>query len=139
MKPARSSRSRGFATLMAIILIGMVGVALAVMSALFAHEAKRTRQTRGEAQLRQMLLAGAASVDERLSSWQAEVPEQKWAVALPKGLADDGAAVSVQVSQQGLTLKVAIEGQLEGRNGQQTLTVVRADGRWRIAAARLGD
>ena len=58
----RSSRNRrGFAAIMAISLILLVGAALAMLGVYFAQDAARTRSEAVEAQLRQLLSAGAVA------------------------------------------------------------------------------
>src|SRR2546429_7392624 len=52
---------RGFATFMAISLIIIVGTVLLVLGAFFVNDAKRTRSETAEAQLRQLLTAGAVA------------------------------------------------------------------------------
>jgi hypothetical protein len=126
----------------AIILIGLLGVTLAAMSAFFAQQMNRTQQTRRDAQLRQMLLAGAATVDSRRSTWPAEVAEQNWTIPLPSTLAEEGATLSVHItplpaSTPSPTLHATIEGKLNTHTSRQILTLTRTDAQWRITQSHL--
>lgn len=57
----RLNPKRGMATFTAIVMAATLGIALASIGAVFAHQAKRTRAAQDDAQLRQLLLAGAAA------------------------------------------------------------------------------
>ena len=56
---------RGFAAIFSITLIIVVGAALAAMGTYFALEASRTRSQAAQAQLRQLLTAGAVAAIQR--------------------------------------------------------------------------
>ena len=137
MTSHRIGSTRGFATLMAIILIGMVAVALTVMTALFTQQARRTRIVRTDAQLRQLLLAGGASVEERSLTWQADVAEQQWSVALPANPISDGAALSIHLAPTDRGAEATVEAKLGGRTARQTLSLTRTESKWQVSAARL--
>jgi hypothetical protein len=144
MNRSAGRASRGFATLLAIILIGLVGLALAVMTGLFAQQAKRTEHGRREAQLRQLLAAGAASVNSRCAAWGEQVAERNWPVALPKALSADGASTTARVDAAAASANPAerravIEATLDGRTASQSLILARSGGQWRIKQARLGE
>lgn len=139
----RQTNRGGFALLMAIIMMTLLGIALAAMSAAFAYQAKRTGNVRRDAQLRQLLLAGADAVAERAQQWPADAAEQKWTVELPKALAGDGASLAVTVqktaSADAAKLIAVVRAAIDGMSENQTLTLTRIDGRWRISQALLGE
>lgn len=116
---------RGLATVAAIILLGLAGLAMAALAALVHFDAQRTRLHRTDAQLRQMLLIGAAAAR---SSGPAEQ-----AIALPKSLADEGASLTLR--RQGP--QATIEATLAGRRLQQTLRL--SPNAQQILEARLDD
>ena len=51
---------RGLATLLAVALLGLVVTSLTAAAVLLRNDARRTRQLQSDAQLRQLLLAGAS-------------------------------------------------------------------------------
>jgi hypothetical protein len=90
MHPARRRRRRrAFATTTALTLLAIVGVALAALATLLAADARRTRTAAQEAQLRQLLLAGAAAAGDRARGLVADAPEQTWEIPLPAALEGD--------------------------------------------------
>jgi len=140
MNPVRNSRIRGMAMVVAIIMLALLGIALAAMSRSFAHHAKRTRDGSRDAQLRQMLLAGADSLAEKSRDWPADVAEQNWSVQLPKPLANSGASLSVTLKQPAQSaIAATVIARLDDSTARQTLTLRRTGSKWRIADARLGE
>src|SRR5829696_5024687 len=81
---------RAFATVAAVVLIGMAGMVFVALTALVGHDLRRTARAGAEAQLRQLLTAGevaaAASLDR---------PAGAEEVAVPAALAADGAKLTV--------------------------------------------
>ncbi len=136
-------RPRAFALLTGLVLLGLVGVALAAMSALFAQQARRTTDARRDAQLRQLLLASAVALEDRCAAWPAEAGEQAFAVALPKPLADNGASLSIQIRREPAStqpiLAAHVEARFQGQQLRQTLDLSHSAGRWHITGARLGE
>jgi hypothetical protein len=136
-------RWRGFATVTALTLLVFIGATLGSLSMLFSQQARRTSDDRRDAQLRQLLLAGAQTVVQRASAWPADAGGQNWAAALPKELGDAGASVAVKVapgraSDGAGALSAVVEAKFDGHAARQTLTLGRSAGRWVVVAARLG-
>ena len=134
LHPANNSiRRRGFATIFAISLIIMVGSALVAMSAYFAMDATRTRTQAQDAQLRQLLTAGAIAAIDRADSLG------KTSLDLPSDL--NGASVSIEIIGTGDSKKAVITAAFNQRRSLQTLTLHRnATGekaKWSIVAAEL--
>src|SRR4051812_1565563 len=68
MKALQLNSRRGFALITAVTLIGLVAMALAAVTLLFSANVRRTRDALADAQLRQLLLAGAQVATEQASS-----------------------------------------------------------------------
>lgn len=66
--PYRRFRRRGYATVLAVMLIGIVAAGMGAVALLFGSEARRTRHAADEAQLREMLRAGAEALRDRVAS-----------------------------------------------------------------------
>lgn len=130
-------RRRGFVMLMAIGLLSMVGVALAVMTAMLAHESRRTNGAADDAQLRQVLIAAEAWLSSRPGSDElprdAAVP-----VPLPPPLTGRGAAAEVRlVASAGDERAIVIAARLPDRHIEQTLRYRREGGQWKAVSAEL--
>ena len=161
-RAGRVARSRdGVATVLAVALMLLIGSAMLALTALLHHVADQTRATRRDAQLRQMLTAGAAVArhhieqggasdrpgqsgngaaaegDAEPDSIEATVSQT---VDLPAALADRSGELRLRYRPrgQGPTRVVRVEASLEGRTSHQTLRFVERDaGGWRVAEARL--
>jgi len=118
------------ASIIAVVMIGLVGIALVTLGTVFAGQFKRTRAAAADAQLRQMLTAGAVMATQ-MSADDKDI-------SLPKELADDGAKLHVTVHRDGDRATAEIEANLGARSMDQTVHLERRDGRWKVAAAALG-
>jgi len=135
--PSSFQKRHGIATLMAIVLIGLVGATLAGMAVFSGNELKRTRRLTDEARLRQLLLAGAADTVSRSREWKDATPTAAWSLVLPDELASD-AKVKVQCKSVGEGIVVArILAQYENHVMQQTLRFQLLTGAWKLASTEL--
>ncbi len=104
----RPSR-RGFTAVAVMFATIFIGMAVTAMTALFAHEAQRTRNALAQAQLRQLLLAAVpAAQTEIRTPGTRDVP-----LAVPV----EGAAVVLHVNGQ----TVRVDGTYHGSSAAQTL------------------
>ena len=123
----RSNRPRAFASFAAIAMIAVVGFALLALSATFASQVRRTQAARTDAQLRQLLLAGAAHAQAALAT--PDVP-----LRLQTPLSE--AAVTLTVFREDRAdAEVTVLATLDDAAARQTLRFTRADGAWRLLAA----
>ena len=128
MSRSQASRARrGFALIVAITLLGLVGATLAVMATTFAGEVRRTQNMAAETQLRQMLIAGEAVAQTRAGS----VITQPIAVHLPAQLGNAKLTISGQAA------KMRIEAEYEGRHASQVIAFVKDGGKWKTAETQL--
>ena len=127
-------RRRGVAAATAVTMLALVGVTLAAMGSLFAAEARRTRDATAEAQLRQLLLAGAAVATQRIPL-TAEAT-----VELPPSLAADGARLVVRPMKapDANAVVIEVDAAVADRQMTQTLRYAQRDGRWQVDGATLG-
>jgi type II secretory pathway component PulK len=96
---AMTTNKRGFAMLVALTLIVLVGAVSAALATLLAADARRTRDEATQAQLRQLMFAGEVTAREMLD--QQSSGNQQIDVSLPAELARDGAMVKVRLIQNG--------------------------------------
>ena len=91
MNPCRS-KHRAFATTTAIVFIGFVGVALALMATRLSMEVDRGQRLADEAQLRQLLLAGMLSASQTANdaATKIQLPEGRGNVELTTKVDDAG-------------------------------------------------
>ncbi|HAI14479.1 MAG TPA: hypothetical protein DCM28_22430 [Phycisphaerales bacterium] len=71
-RPVARSNPRGFSMLVAVGMMGIVTLAVLATSAMFTHQAKRTRLTQQQAQQRQLEIAKVLLGDE---SEQIKLPQ----------------------------------------------------------------
>ena len=135
LRPRRPRR--GFAGLMAIFLLLLVASTLVVLGWAAVVEARRSRSQQDEAQLRQLLTAGAATAARDLNA--VDVPTGQRQVALPAELNTAGASLTLTFSAPTTDrAQVEVVAALPRRTSRQTLEFTRAAGRWSIASATLG-
>jgi hypothetical protein len=137
----RRSR-RGFGTFVAIALLLIVAATLPVLASVFTADAKRTRTQKEDAQLRQLLTAGAAFAKGQATADAgsgAGATTHPTAIALPQELVDDGATVTCSISRESADrVSATIRATLGRRCKEQTVTFARRDGAWHVVDAKLG-
>jgi hypothetical protein len=133
----RRSRRRGMAMLLALALVALAGAAAVAVTAAVTRDFQRTHREGDDAQLRQLLLAGAADVSARLQAGQGAT--EAWSVALPKELVDRGGTLRVSPSRDPKDgeIVLTVHAELSRRAREQELHFTRTDGRWRITSASI--
>lgn len=130
--------SRGIALLSALWLLAFLSIVLAAVSVALMIDVRRTREAETDAQLRQLLLAGAAEAATRLDDGSM-AEDRRVAITLPEALQDRGAALTLRRERgEGTQTIVAVEAALDGRGASQTLRFTPDGGAWRPTEARLG-
>ena len=133
----RMTDRRGSAALLAVTMVGLAGVMIAALASLFAAEARRTRDAAAEAQLRQLLVAGASLAFECV---RAATPiAADTAIQPPASLVIDNARVTMRLLPPADvdTARVEVHAVLGEREMSQTLRFVRRDAGWSLAGATL--
>jgi hypothetical protein len=125
----RRPKHSAFAAVTAIVLLGLVATTLATMAMMFAADARRTRNAGAEAQLRQLLIAGAASAQQRLDKGPTTFDTKLTAPA-------DG-TLQVTAAADGDAVRVIITATLGPRRQEQTLRFTRAGEKWKLARVEL--
>jgi len=125
----RRTKTSGFATVTAIVLLGLVGSMLAAMAMMFAADARRTRSAAAEAQLRQFLLAGAADVQQRINKGQTTFDLKVPAPAEGE--------MHLSAAAEGDGVRAVAHVTLGPRRAEQTLRFTRAGDTWKLAAVEL--
>ena len=124
------TRAPAFAAVTAIVLMGLVATTLAATVMVFAADARRTRAAVAEAQLRQLLLAGAADVRVRLdkgeTTFDAKLATPADGEVQLNSTADGDAAVNATVSAT-----------VASRRAEQTLRFIRDGDRWKLAGVEV--
>ena len=128
----RAKQRHGVAMILAVVLIGLVGMSLAADGVTSYMQFQRTRRAIDDTQLRQLLMAGAHSALVRL---QASLP-MDGPVTLPHAL--DGAVIrviSVEGSDSAAT--VDIHAALDNDQMTERAHFTKATGSWQLDAADL--
>ena len=132
MSRSRRAKNSAFAAITAIVLMGLVASTLAAMAMMFAADARRTRNAAADAQLRQLLIAGAADVEQRLSKGQTTFDIKSTAPA-------DGAIQLTASADSDAAVHVIVAATLGPRRQEQTLRFIRAGSgdKWKLKAIEL--
>lgn len=107
MNCARPSRP-GFASIVALMMIALVGGAILAVTSLLAADLRRTQNEARDTQLRQLVIAGAQQAREQTA--------QRLRLELPESLQD--AEVVVQIEPTG---QAVVTARLGGRTVMQTI------------------
>jgi type II secretory pathway component PulK len=130
------SQRLGFASLTAIVLMGLISMTLTALCVTLNGESRRTLAFAQDTQLRQLLFAGATIARGRLASNSANGP---MSVTLVDSLHEQGAALTLDYHPGQLPNEqiVQIDASLPHRRLSQEIHFVRHDGIWQIASATL--
>jgi hypothetical protein len=123
--------------LMALAMLALVAATLLLLSRHFAYQVTRTRLAAQDAQLSQLLLAGAQDATQRSKTWPQAVQPAAWQIELPKVLADSGAKLSVELKASQIGADATIEARTSAGIAIETLHFRRADGAWTVGSAEL--
>jgi hypothetical protein len=127
-------RNRAFAAITALALVGIVGVTLATLTAVFARDVKRSLRQQDEAQLRQLLIAGEIAARESLGQPGAG----ETAVTVPQELASAGISLTWErlgeIKNEGVEVRV-IARVGDGRSLSQSLRYVKTEKGWQLQDA----
>ena len=126
-------RRNGFAILMAIALLAIVGMAIISVSSVFAAQIRRTRDTQADAQIRQLLLAAAPIASERLGQWDGN-NGQPMMVDLPPELADCQLSIRFAPGADG-DATVDVQASIGKRQGFETLRYAHRGAGWELTSA----
>jgi hypothetical protein len=131
----RHRRASGFATYTAIALMILIGTTLVTVGMVFSSDAKRTRSQQAEAQLRQLLTAGALAAMNHLDHPAAST--QPTEIALPGELTDAKLTFLMAPGSDAEHRSVTIRAVIGSRHMEQLVRFDRRDGRWQPASASL--
>ena len=145
LRHLRRRSRRGFGAFIAILLLLLVAATLPMIASVFAADAKRTRSQADDAQLRQMLIAGAVFAKGQATA--EPQPEMHVStrpaiieVPLPQELTDADAKLSCSLDRVDADhAKATVRARLGKRSMEQTITFERraADRAWHAVVATL--
>ena len=124
----RGQRPRAFAVIFALFLIALVGAALLALTSLMTSDARRSTRGAVDAQLRQLLHAGAVAAVERMRSAN-ELPADGFDVALPDELGGPPAGVHVSRGPDG---RANIDARLGDQTARQQVELLQDGGVWQV-------
>lgn len=128
----RPTHPRGFTIILAITLFGMIAVAAAMIVHQLGYELQRTRTAYEDAQLRQLLVAGAQEVATEPSASTGQPVGQARQIDLPPSLVSQGGSLSIsQIKSGGDVLILA---HLGTREATQTLHFDDQSHHWKVLA-----
>jgi hypothetical protein len=138
LKTRREEATRGFMFFLAVLMIAFVATAMLATSGMVSVDAKRTLNRSVQAQLDQLLLAGAADAIVRLNSNPPPAPDATWDIPLPPDLAGSATLHTTVVATDPTTgTTLSIRATLADRTSEQTLHLQSTSGAWHIVSADL--
>ncbi|QNN22389.1 hypothetical protein HED60_08915 [Planctomycetales bacterium ZRK34] len=130
----------GLATVLAVALIGLVGLAAAVLTVQLGEARLQIPRQADQAQLRAMLLTGAAAAPRLIPGPGKDRAESdQMLLALPRELIARGGQIKLTARDAlaGFARIVIIEATLDGRSMRQSLRYLKGDGGWGLAESTL--
>ncbi len=132
----RNTRS-AFASIMVVAILPIVGTAMLAIAMLTSSDARRTSSNEQDTQLRQLLLAGSATVLERSSRWQDLPAAETFTVALPTTIVERQALLDVTIKIDGNDVIANIQAAYQNRSANQRVRLQKQNGEWQIIEAAL--
>ena len=135
----RPHSRRAFATLTALGIIVVVAVAIAALTAVVAHDVKRSIRQADDAQVRQLLLAGELAARASLADGlpgRSNVPLPGELASAGYSLRFEGVAAAGGGANGTLDIRVTVH-RPDGRTASQLIRYARAGDGWRLRAAEL--
>jgi len=126
---------RGVATFFAILLLLIVASTLAVMGMMFAASARRTRALTDEAQLRQLVTAGAIDAARQVEIGDSALTPRT--IKVPQDSTDQPASITLSIARVDQEMVATVAAKLGARHLDQRITFQRRDGKWTPVAASL--
>jgi type II secretory pathway pseudopilin PulG len=131
-------RQRGFAMIYALMVLGLVALAVYALAAHFAFQATRTRVTETDAQLHQYLLAGNNYVVAEAANWPGKIEFKSTTLVLPSDPAQQDAKVALTLlNADAGNAKVEIAASANKRNVVEQLSLKFDNGHWHVTGAEL--
>lgn len=126
----------GFASVTAIVLMGLISMTLTAMCVTLVSDARRTMVFEQDAQLRQLLLVGAAVARGRLET---NPPDGTVAVMLPDALHGQRAALTIEfrAGKSQDERIVQIDASLPQRRMSQEIHFARLGNGWQMTSAAI--
>ena len=130
-----NTRRGGFATVMAVSLIALMAMALTAMMWRIKDDVLTVRADRRAAELRQLLIAGAAAAPRLLGEGG-----ETWELPLPSHMTQRAGAVMLQrlPTERDFERQVRVEARLDGVTKWQMLRYARGQQGWGLMGADLG-
>ena len=136
---SRSRPRRGFAMIIAIALMALVGAAIVVLTRHVGYEITRTRLAATDVQLRELLIAGGRDAVARSRDWGAQAGQSEWQIDLPRPLKEAGATLKLQRNPLSPNaMEIHVDARIGDRAASQRLHFSKTTGGWTLTDAELG-
>ena len=134
MTRTRAKARSGFAVLAALTALAVVAIAITALYAAVSDDARRSISQSIDAQLEQMLIAGAYDAKMHLGS----APGQSWNTDLPLELAEQGGKLQITlVTVDSKQAAIQVVAHLGKRTDSQSIHFQMRDGSWDLVDAQL--
>lgn len=131
---AANTCRHGFATFAAVVLISILAMALLALTLLFQADTRRSMRHGGEAQLRQLLVAGGAAAVRAVSADQSITGTHE--LPVPDALEDAAVVIEFQPGSPDV-LRATVTARIGTRQAVEALTFMRHDTGWVLRDAQL--
>ncbi len=133
------TRTRGLATVSAIMLMAVVGAAVTTMSWHFHADVTRTKALRAEAQLQQLLHGASAHALHLASVTPDPQTLELSSIEMPSIHSIHHASAHFTIHRQGDELTIEIHARFQTLARRQTLKLTRQNDQWSLASLTMHD
>ena len=125
----RANSQKAFATVTAILILGLVTASLATLMAVSRNDYQQTESSMAQAQLRQMMLAAIIDTNSRSKSWSPTQQPTQWTLDLP---ANQGSVHMELLAKSPTELQVRMTASPDKHYPIQLLRFGLTDSRWSL-------
>lgn len=125
-------RRRAFAVIFALFLLALVGAALLALTSLMTTDARRSTRAATDAQVRQLLHAGAVAAAQRLRG-DGTIPPAFAEVTLPPSLGGNAARLTLVAVAKADGAVVTVEARIDDRAARQRVLFRSSERGWNVA------
>lgn len=133
-------RTSGLASVLAVALIALVGLAVAALTAQLGEAHRQIPRRATESQLRAMLMTGATAAPRLIPGpGKTDADTDQMVLALPRDLIERRGLIKLTARNAlaGFARIVNIEAQLDDRTMRQTMRYLKGDAGWGLAETAL--
>lgn len=134
IRPVDTRRGHGFAIIVAVVMIAILGMTLLALTTLFQTDTHRSMRNRAEGQLRQLLIAGGAAAMQRASAEPQVIDPTQHAV--PDAI--ENASLTIAYEPEGESMiRATVTARIDVHQAVQTITFTQTETGWALRDTQL--